>query len=47
MDGLNSRLKSAEEIIDGKSKEIVLFQFTTYNTDIKRWKNLKETLREI
>lgn len=47
MDGLNSRLKSAEEIIyelENRSKESDWFQFITYNTDIIRWKILR--LRE-
>ena len=39
MDGLNSKLKSAEEIIhepDKRSKKIDLVQFIIFNTDVVR-----------
>lgn len=45
MDGLNSKLKSAEEIIhepDNRSKKIDLVRFITYNTDVIRWKDLRD-----
>ena len=45
MDGLNSKLKSAEEIIhepDNRSKKIDLVRFLTYNTDVTRWKDLRD-----
>ena len=45
MDGLNSKLKSAEEIIhepDYRSKKIDLVWFITYNTDAIRWKDLRD-----
>ena len=45
MDGLNRKLKSAEEIIhepDNRSKKIDLVRFLTYNTDVTRWKDLRD-----
>ena len=45
MEGLNSKLKSAEEIIhepDNRSKKIDLVQFIIFNTAVIRWKFLRD-----